>query len=278
MNGIAGAGSMSFTGYMAGRTNIGASRGITDGRYSWAAVMEKASGKTKASGVAKTSRGSVEKTESVVEQYKKRHPEDASHVDGQVNAGKKVLERNGVEDISRDDITMEEYQNFIMGLMNSISFDSSRMGDKEIVSISEKGWEQMKKDPDYEAWVLGYTAENRSVRNPFAAWTGGIFAVEKFGASIEEHHGQSVSMNRSGSGDSDDKKSWWEKRHERYEELLEEQLKAAAARRRAESALVRENAIRRAYGQEELTAASVSAVYEAGLLTMPIMGDAGQTV
>ena len=30
----------------------------------------------------------------------------------------------------------------------------------------------MKNDPDYEAWVLGYTAENRSVRNPFFGWPG----------------------------------------------------------------------------------------------------------
>lgn len=35
----------------------------------------------------------------------------------------------------------------------------------------------MKNDPDYEAWVLGYTVENRSVHFPFAASN---LCMEKF--------------------------------------------------------------------------------------------------
>ena len=33
-----------------------------------------------------------------------------------------------------------------------------------------QGWEQMRKDPDYEAWILGYFVEDRAVRNPFFGW------------------------------------------------------------------------------------------------------------
>ena len=136
----------------------------------------------------------AEKRESAVDWYKKNHPEDASHVDAQVRAGKSVITKNGADNVSREDMTMEEYKIFINGLLSSISFDSTRIYDKEIISISDAGWEQMKNDPDYEAWVLGYTAENRSVRNPFFGWPGasGSVYVEKFGASIEEHIGQSV--------------------------------------------------------------------------------------
>lgn len=47
-------------------------------------------------------------------------------------------------------------------------------------------------DPEYEAWVLGYTIENRSVHFPFQA---SFLNVEKFGASIEEHHGEGIPMN-----------------------------------------------------------------------------------
>ena len=43
---------------------------------------------------------------------------------------------------------------------------------KKISSISDAGWEQMKNDSDYEVRVLGYTAENRSVRNTFFGWPG----------------------------------------------------------------------------------------------------------
>lgn len=189
-----------------------------------------------ASAVAKTESsakgGRVE--ESAVEAFKKRHPESASHVDGQVRAGKKVLEKNGVTDVSREDMTMEEYKAFFTALMDSIPFDASHRGDVEIWSISEKGWEQMKKDPEYEAWVLGYTSENRSVYNPFSSWPGYSpnVCTEKFGDSIEQHIGQSVPMSSGSSKKKTDpdEESWWVRRHKRLKELLEQQEKAARER------------------------------------------------
>lgn len=184
--------------------------------------------------------GSVEKAESAgktgkaaesaVEKYIKRHPEDRAHVEGQVRAGKKVIEKNGVQDVSREDMTMEEYKQFFTALMDSIPFDASHRGDVEIWSISEKGWEQMKNDPEYEAWVLGYTSENRAVYNPFASWPGYSpnVCTEKFGDSIEQHIGQSVPMNSGSSKKTDtEEESWWVKRHKRLEELIALQEKAA---------------------------------------------------
>lgn len=101
----------------------------------------------------------------------------------------------------------------------------------------------MKNDPQYEAWVLGYTAQDRAVHNPWASMPGYSpnFHTESFGASIEEHLGQSSPMGGIGSmgkrkTQSDDEESWWKKRHKRMEELLEEwekeSLKKAQARRR----------------------------------------------
>lgn len=183
----------------------------------------------------------AEKRESAVEQYKRNHPEDASHVNGQVRAGRSVIAKNGADNVSREDMTMEEYKIFINGLLSSIPFDSTRIYDKEIISISDAGWEQMKNDPDYEAWVLGYTVENRSVRNPFFGWQGasGSVYVEKFGASIEDHIGQSVGTSGSGSRSKFEKneKSWWEKRHEKMEEVMEEQAKKAMKKAQAQRAL-----------------------------------------
>ncbi len=186
----------------------------------------------------------TQKIESVVDQYKRKHPDDVSHVDAQVRAGKSVLAKNGANNVSREDMTMEEYKSFINGLLSSIPFDATRVYDKEIISISDAGWEQMKNDPDYEAWVLGYTAENRSVRNPFFGWSGasGSVYVEKFGASIEEHIGQSVGT--SGPGSSSNKvkneKSWWEKRHEKMQELMEEQDEKALKKAQAQRAFEQE--------------------------------------
>ena len=59
-------------------------------------------------------------------------PSAQPHVDAQVSAGKKVIKNNGVENVSRSDMTMEEYQEFFTKLMNSIPFDSSQGGCTEI--------------------------------------------------------------------------------------------------------------------------------------------------
>ncbi len=189
----------------------------------------------------------AEKRESAVDRYKRNHPEDASHVDAQVRAGKSVITKNGADNVSREDMTMEEYKIFINGLLSSISFDSTRIYDKEFISISDAGWDQMKNDPDYEAWVLGYTAENRSVRNPFFGWPGasGSVYVEKFGASIEEHIGQSVGTSGPGSSSNQIKneKSWWEKRHEKMEELMEEQAKKAMKKAQAQRTFEQERSL-----------------------------------
>ena len=199
----------------------------------------------------------AEKSESAVEQYKREHPESVLRVDGQVRAGRSVIAKNGADNVSREDMTMEEYKDFINGLMNSIPFDATRIYDREIVSISDAGWEQMKNDPDYEAWVLGYTAENRSVRNPFFGWPGasGSVYVEKFGASIEEHLGQDIG--KSGPGSSFDnvknEKSWWEKRHEKMEELMEEQAKKAMKKAQAKRAFEQQRSLNRYLaGQQRL--------------------------
>ncbi len=120
---------------------------------------------------------------------KQRHPENADHVNAQVRAGKKHIENCGAGNISRSDMTMDEYKAFFTELMDRVPWDSSRVNDTQIWSITEEGWEQMKNDPEYEAWVLGYTVEDRSVHFPFQTST---LCIEKFGASIEEHIGQGV--------------------------------------------------------------------------------------
>jgi len=170
------------------------------------------------------------KTESAVDEYKRKHPNDTYSVDRQVNAGKAVLSKNGADKVSRDDMTMEEYKNFITGLMNRIPFDASQRNSTEIWSISEKGWEQMKNDHYYEAWVLGYTSQNRRVHFPALVAGANHIYTESFGASIEEHIGQSVSQGGFGSNVSkkfDNEESWWEKRHKLYEKMMKEQAENA---------------------------------------------------
>lgn len=170
------------------------------------------------------------KPESTVWDYKRRHPEDAAHVDMQVSAGKEVRRKMGAGDVDTQAMTMEEYKSYFNTLLDSIPYDVTRRLDETIVSISDEGWEQMQKDPDYEAWILGYFAEDRAVRNPFFGWSGnqGSMIIENFGASIDEHHGVGYSKSSAtGSDKTESGDTWWIERHKRMKKIIKEQsLKA----------------------------------------------------
>lgn len=200
----------------------------------------------KKSNAAKMSTGAgTKKQESVVDEFKKKHPKDAAHVDKQVQAGRSVKLKYGAEGISPEDMTMEEYKKYFYALLDTIPYDPTRVNDETVLTITDDGWEQMKKDPDYESWILGYFVEDRSVRNPFFGWgnNSGMFIKEHFGASIEEHHGEGYSKSASKSkSDEDDEESWWSKRHKRMKEVWEEQ----AAKERTESA-AKSEALQREY-------------------------------
>ncbi len=60
---------------------------------------------------------------------------------------------------------MSEFKEKISQVIGSIPHHMTRPYDEETVLISEEGWENMKKDPDYAAWVAGYLKEDRSVSN-----------------------------------------------------------------------------------------------------------------
>lgn len=180
--------------------------------------------------------------ESVVDEYKRKHPDHASHVDQQVKAGRAVREKNAAG-ISTENMTMAEYQAWFFALLDTIPYDSTRVNDTTTITISDKGWEQMRKDQDYEAWILGYFVEDRAVRNPFFGWGNneGCVIFERFGASIEEHRGDGFSKaalkGSKPDDDDDDEEDWWIKRHKRMKKLLKEQverdMKRDAARRSA---------------------------------------------
>ncbi len=199
----------------------------------------------------KTFKDSIE--ESVVDTFKRRHPDSARHVDEQVRAGKAVRERHGAG-ISTEKMTMEEYQAYFYALLDTIPYDSTHMNDTNIISISEEGWEQMRKDPDYEAWILGYFVEDRAVHNPFFAWgnDAGCVVTEHFGASIEEHHGQGISKaalegRKPDDDDEDEEENWWIKRHKRMKKLMKEQVERSIRKNAAEKAAAKEIYARQQY-------------------------------
>lgn len=130
----------------------------------------------------------------VMAEYYARKPEYKSIQEGRVNGGYAVLSSMGMTADDLEEMSPEEFRVFMSGAIQSIPHDVSRPYDEETVLISEDGWENMKKDPDYAAWVLGYLKEDRSVRNPFTAMGDkGSFVVQSFGASPADYHGHGFS-------------------------------------------------------------------------------------
>lgn len=52
---------------------------------------------------------------SATKDFKKRNPDQAAQVDSQVQAGKNVLRKNGMENVCRERMSMDEYKKFFTG-------------------------------------------------------------------------------------------------------------------------------------------------------------------
>lgn len=127
-----------------------------------------------------------------VQEFISKNPKEAYNVRRMLAQGKTV-KNNYPPEKSTQDMTMDEYKEYIMDTINKLPRDISQFHDDVTVNISEEGWETMKADPEYEAWVLGYFKEDFAVKIPYNGMgTDGISAVETFGATIGEHHGESV--------------------------------------------------------------------------------------
>jgi len=161
-------------------------------------------------------------TKSTVDEYIAKHPKDKPQIDRLLNSGFKVMEQYGKSDAEVDAMSMAEYKEYIYDILDKLPYDLSQMNDIQFIDISEKGWEQMKKDPKYEAWVVGYFKVDRSVHIPFANYPGveSCIHTEHFGASIEEHLGQSYPCSMS-TGKEKDSESWWKERQKRHKEYME---------------------------------------------------------
>ena len=94
------------------------------------------------------------------------------------------------DDIDRDSMTMLDYKNYIDAKIKSLPLDYSNQNDTETINISEDGWNRMKSDENYEAWVLGYLRQDFAVHNPYYDRGNfkGLYIVENFGASVDEHY------------------------------------------------------------------------------------------
>lgn len=121
---------------------------------------------------------------------------------------------------TRENMSMEEYKQYIHSKISQIPINPSLSGWNHNIVISEEGFEAMKNDSEYEAWVLDAIKSNFSVTSPFNTSPN---AFQFFGATKEEAHGyvegSSSKASKSSTRDSED--SFWQKRAERHREYME---------------------------------------------------------
>lgn len=103
--------------------------------------------------------------------------------------------------------------------MEAMNVHASRLSDNFDISISEAGYEAMREDPDYEAFVLDTIQKELSSYNPTAALTGGSTVFLRFGSEPSQYRADMFANGKNviESVMNGEEKSFWEERQERRE-------------------------------------------------------------
>lgn len=136
----------------------------------------------------------------------------------------------------QSDADLEAYKRSVWEKISRLPMSASQKIGSVSIQISDAGFDAMKNDPEYEAWVLDTLKQNFLFQNPWASICGGTYTIHCFGAAKEEYRGSSWNagyMGGQGAALFDAKagKSFWEQRTDRHEEFTELQAKAEAWRK-----------------------------------------------
>lgn len=146
---------------------------------------------------------------------------------------------------SKEEMTMDEYKQWFMNEMSKMPvsgwYRSTCVGGSLV--ITERAFEKMKSDPEWENTVMNMVRKMYSTNGIMGSK---MIGYQVIGATPEECHGEGIPVNDSNSPlSSGNEKSWWQERHERYEELLEEQVKAAQKKAQENKGLAHQAYMRR---------------------------------
>ena len=134
------------------------------------------------------------KSSTVMSDYYRENPDKRAEQESRVNEGRKLLKEAGLYPEDINNLSMDCFKDSVSRLISNIPYSSTRPFDEETVVISDTGWENMKSDPDYVAWVAGFIKEDRSAANSVSDGEDkGTYCVHNFGATPEEYRGHSFS-------------------------------------------------------------------------------------
>ena len=146
---------------------------------------------------------------------------DYGSYDELLQSAKEKIAQNNKK--STDEMTMDEYKGYINQKLQSLSRNATRYQDSETVIISDAGFEVMKNNPDYEAWVIDTVQQNLSFPNYLygVVKNSASISVHQFGATKEEYRGQMYSANRSNHNPvNNEPEDFWTLRQKRMKKIL----------------------------------------------------------
>ncbi len=127
------------------------------------------------------------------------------------------------------EMTMEEYQDYIWNKIDSFPFHPTRPFDEQTVKISEKCWNRMKDDSDYEEKMMNIIKDGRQYPDPFFGMgSSGAYEVLEFdgGEGCYSHTwSKNFGGSKSGASSQFNKESeggFWSNRRKRMKELCKE--------------------------------------------------------
>ncbi len=109
-----------------------------------------------------------------------------------------------LSDMSSEEMTMEEYKAYIWDKIDSFPFSPTRPNDDETIKISEKCFERMKADSEYEDKMMDIIKNGRMYPNPYygsGVSDSGVYCILEFDGG-EGCKSQGFSKNFGGSKDS----------------------------------------------------------------------------
>ena len=129
--------------------------------------------------------------------------------------------RDGLKKISPQEMTLDEYKDYIEGQLQNIPRNVTRYRDDVTVVISEAGFAAMQSDPDYEAWVLDSVREELSFPDYLCCYPGtyGRYDVMQFGANKEDFRGHMSAIHKRDSRHVEEE-SYWDLRLKRLKARL----------------------------------------------------------
>lgn len=127
------------------------------------------------------------------------------------------------------EMTMAEYQEYIWEKIDSFPFSPTRPYDEQTIKISEKCWNRMKDDPEYENKMMNIIKDGRQYPDPFFGMGScGAYEVLDFDGGegcLSHTFSKNFGGSELGASNQFDKESegaFWSKRRKRMKELHKE--------------------------------------------------------